>query len=355
MKKNKTKLATLGLVTGLLLVGCQQDSADEIVMSVGDQELTAQEFYEEMRDSPYSGEFTFGEVILEQEMVKSMLTDKYGDDISEETIAEKFEEMKAGYGDEEDFKEALEADELTEEDLKEDIKMSLLIVEGFKEYLPIEEEDLKAAYEEMIPKGTIVRHVFTNNIEEAESAKAELEDGEDFADVVKKYSIDEGSVDSGGEYELVRGEFVPEFEKTALELEVDETSDIVESELGYHIINLKEKGEKESYEDSKDELEEEMYESMRFEEPESYEKVMYEVFSEYKDDITIHDESITNLVDRLLDSITPVEEREAEEEGEEIDEDDIEVEIHEDELDDTEVDDTEVEVEVEENKESEEE
>lgn len=38
-----------------------------------------------------------------------------------------------------------------------------------------------------------------------------------------------------------RGQFVPEFEAAAFQLEVNEVSDIVETEYGYHIIQLLER------------------------------------------------------------------------------------------------------------------
>lgn len=63
--------------------------------------------------------------------------------------------------------------------------------------------------------------------------------GEDFAALAQKYSDDFASGRIGGDLGLTkRGKFVPEFEAAAYNLEVDEISPIVESEFGFHIIQL---------------------------------------------------------------------------------------------------------------------
>jgi parvulin-like peptidyl-prolyl isomerase len=65
--------------------------------------------------------------------------------------------------------------------------------------------------------------------------------GEDFAKLAKEFSDDPGSKDKGGEYTFPRGQMVPEFENTAFSLKVDEISDLVPTQFGYHIIKLSEK------------------------------------------------------------------------------------------------------------------
>jgi len=84
------------------------------------------------------------------------------------------------------------------------------------------------------------------NTEEALKARTFLEElkqrilaGEDFAELAIKYSDDPGSGRLGGDLGTTkRGSFVPAFEAAAYNLEKDELSDIVESEFGYHLIQL---------------------------------------------------------------------------------------------------------------------
>ncbi len=69
-----------------------------------------------------------------------------------------------------------------------------------------------------------------------------VNDSADFATLAKKYSDDLGSGAKGGELgSQKRGNFVQEFEAVAYTLENGELSEIVESEFGYHLIQLNER------------------------------------------------------------------------------------------------------------------
>ena len=63
--------------------------------------------------------------------------------------------------------------------------------------------------------------------------------GKDFAEVAKKSSEDQGSAAQGGSLGCFgHGRMVPEFENAAFSLGPGETSDLVKSTFGYHIIRL---------------------------------------------------------------------------------------------------------------------
>ena len=72
-----------------------------------------------------------------------------------------------------------------------------------------------------------------------EEVKAKLAAGEDFATLAGQYSEDPGSSKRGGELGFIqRGDFVREFEEAAFALQPGEISDIVQSQFGFHIIQL---------------------------------------------------------------------------------------------------------------------
>lgn len=66
-----------------------------------------------------------------------------------------------------------------------------------------------------------------------------VEGGEDFAELASQYSEDPGSGKLGGDLGWAkRNTFVPEFEASAYTLEKNEISELVETEFGFHILQL---------------------------------------------------------------------------------------------------------------------
>lgn len=63
-----------------------------------------------------------------------------------------------------------------------------------------------------------------------------------FEEAAQKYSMDPGSGSRGGDLGFAkRGTYVPEFEATVYNLEKGETSDVIETQFGFHIIKMVER------------------------------------------------------------------------------------------------------------------
>jgi len=76
----------------------------------------------------------------------------------------------------------------------------------------------------------------------AQSLLDSIKNGADFAELAKKVSEDPGSASAGGDLGFVkRGVFYPEFESAAFKLKEGELSEVIESPVGFHIIELIEK------------------------------------------------------------------------------------------------------------------
>ena len=71
------------------------------------------------------------------------------------------------------------------------------------------------------------------------SFRDRIKNGEDFTVLATLYSDDTESAKNGGELGFVgRGELVPDFESAAFSLKVDQISEVIETQFGYHIIQL---------------------------------------------------------------------------------------------------------------------
>lgn len=76
----------------------------------------------------------------------------------------------------------------------------------------------------------------------AESIRQQIVAGGDFAKLAQENSDDPGSKATGGELGWIQhGTTVPEFDKAAFALNPGQTSDVVKSEFGYHIIQTEQK------------------------------------------------------------------------------------------------------------------
>ncbi|MGQ0568099.1 MAG: peptidylprolyl isomerase [Armatimonadota bacterium] len=95
----------------------------------------------------------------------------------------------------------------------------------------------------------------------ARIVQAKLADGGKFEDLAKQYSDDPGSVERGGDLGFVsKGTLVKEFEETAWALKPGETSGVVKTQYGLHIIRVHEvkEAEKADYDKVKDQIREQL-------------------------------------------------------------------------------------------------
>lgn len=76
----------------------------------------------------------------------------------------------------------------------------------------------------------------------AEGILKQLHNGADFAALAKKYSDDPGSKAQGGELGFIQhGATVPEFDKTAFSLQPGQTSGVIRTQFGFHILQVEDK------------------------------------------------------------------------------------------------------------------
>lgn len=127
-----------------------------------------------------------------------------------------------------------------------------LAVEDLKADVSVSEEEVEQEYQDNIAlyKTTEERRVSHILIEfgddkdaakeKAESLLAEVEQGADFAELAEANSADTFSAENGGDLDFITaGMMDPSFDEAAFAISnVGETSEVIETEFGYHIIKL---------------------------------------------------------------------------------------------------------------------
>lgn len=239
MKLRKAKrILAVGaiLVLGASLVGC---SDEEVVARVEDEIISKDEFYDQL--VAQNGQQVLNALIAEQ--IIELEIEKQNVKITDEEIDAQLTKFKEAYGGEEGFEAYLTYVGITEKDLEENIQMNLKLEKLLDPYIEITEDEKKEYFEENKesfnePEQVKASHILVETKEEADEVIAKLDAGEDFADLAKEYSLD-GSSEQGGDLGYFgRGQMVAPFEEAAFSLEIDEISEPVESEFGYHIIKV---------------------------------------------------------------------------------------------------------------------
>ncbi len=138
-----------------------------------------------------------------------------------------------------------------------DIEYVILDIESLRQTIVLNEQDLKSYYEQNLQRLSSkeerrASHILITAAKDApeaekKAARAKAEEllkavkakPTSFAEVARKNSQDPGSAVKGGDLDFFgRGAMVKAFEDAAFSLKKADISDIVESEFGYHIIQL---------------------------------------------------------------------------------------------------------------------
>jgi peptidyl-prolyl cis-trans isomerase C len=177
-------------------------------------------------------------------------------------VAGRLKAIRAAFPDEGAYKNALSRDNLTESDLKAQIEKKMLVQELVNkeviEKVSITAEESRAFYEThpeafKQPEQVHAKHILItvdakSGDAEKKKARKEMEDilkklkkGEDFSALAKQYSKCPSSTQGGDLGLLQRGQTVKPFEDAAFSLKPGDTSGIVETEYGFHLVKVIEK------------------------------------------------------------------------------------------------------------------
>jgi peptidyl-prolyl cis-trans isomerase C len=187
---------------------------------------------------------------------------KKGISIKDAEVNEQLDRLKKQYPNEQAFKDSMAEDHLNEDTVKSRIKMNLAVQQFVeKEFggkAEVAEAEAKAFYdghpeyftepETIRASGILIKVDVKSDAAKKEEARKKMEDiqkrvkkGEDFAILAKDFSQDASAAQGGDLGTIPRGRMPKALDDAAFSLKLGEVSNVVETEVGFHLIKVHEK------------------------------------------------------------------------------------------------------------------
>lgn len=178
-------------------------------------------------------------------------------------IQEAFDELVGQIGGEQVLQQELARAGTTVEDVKKNLKDQLTVQKMIDHVLAESSEVTDQSVEDFYSENTelfkhpelvkarhiLIRSDASDSEEEKAAARSKIEEiqkriqaGEDFSEIARAESDDPGSAANGGDLgAFPKGRMVKPFEDAAFDLEAGQTSSIVETQFGFHLIKVDER------------------------------------------------------------------------------------------------------------------
>jgi peptidyl-prolyl cis-trans isomerase C len=147
------------------------------------------------------------------------------------------------------------------EELKKRLVVEAYLKKKVEEQAKVGDDELKKFYNENTAKfktGEQVKasHILLKDEKQAKDILAQLKAGGNFEELAKKHSTDGAAAKGGDLGWFSKGSMIPEFENVAFNMKEGQTSGIVKTKFGYHIIKLtgKRAAGTRSFEEVKDQI-----------------------------------------------------------------------------------------------------
>lgn len=251
-------LAAVAVIAAGSIWAVTRSNNNEVVARVNGEVITRNDLYEAMLMQ--TGQDTLDNLIskkiIEQEAEKQNIQ------VSDAEVEKEIKELADYYGGQDAFEQTMASYNTSMDDVKKDVVLNVQLEKLMGSKITITDEEIQKYFEAntdsfATPEQVKVSHILVDSEEKAQQVKQQLAAGQDFAELAKKYSTDTASKDLGGDLGMVsKGEMVEEFEKAAFALEIDQISEPVKTEFGYHIIKVSEKNAAQpgTLEENKDEI-----------------------------------------------------------------------------------------------------
>lgn len=251
-------VAIIAISAVLIALAGSNDST--AVARVGNEEITKAQLYDKLVE--YYGADTLDSMIVEK--ITELEAKKNNITVTDAEIQAEIDKMAESYGGREIFEQQLALAGMSAQEMNENIVSYLQMIKLLEPRIKVSDEEISAYYEEnkeMFAKSEQVEasHILVEDEATAKDIKKQLDEGKDFAELAAQNSIDTSNAQNGGNLGFFgRGEMVEEFETAAFAMRVGEISDPVQTQFGYHIINVTDRLEAQqpSLEDSRAEIKE---------------------------------------------------------------------------------------------------
>lgn len=256
------------LLIPVVLFGCTKPE-NKVIATVAKHKITQGEFdFEVARlkkamvpenyEMPEEEKTLFEAQILNNMIMKKVYTKKLNEleiQVEDSVIEEQFTQLIAQYGSEEAMIEDVTDKGFTVEELKEEFTYQFRLQELSKfaseSDVEISDEEMKTYYDEnretvFAQLGTVLaaRHILIKNDEgnpnkalaEIKNIKDKIDAGMDFAEAAIEFSQGPSGVNGGKLGKFQQGQMVKEFEIVAFAIPLNQVSEPVLTEFGYHLI-----------------------------------------------------------------------------------------------------------------------
>lgn len=170
---------------------------------------------------------------LINDVVISQQAEREGIKVTDDDLNLRLAQMIQDAGSVEKLNEYLTKNQLTLGDLCSQVRAQLLGEAMLNR--------ITAALPTQVPQ-VHARHILVASAQQAQAVRDQLRQGKDFAALAKQYSLDEASKEQGGDLGwFPKGVMDPQFEAVAFQLKPGETSDVVRTQFGFHVIRVDEK------------------------------------------------------------------------------------------------------------------
>ena len=218
----------IGMFVILCFFSCTKKENGKVLVTIDKEKITMEEFSKELDKIPMNMKMAVATESGKKSFLDRLIIKKL---LLKEANKDKMENEKEFQTRLLDIKEQLLIESLLKKKIASDSQLS---DEELKKYYDANKDKFKKERE------INTRHILLKTEEEAKQIKEKLQNGEDFVELAKKYSIDPNAKTTGGELGFhPKGTLLPEYEEVAFKLaKVGQVSGIVKTQYGYHIIRL---------------------------------------------------------------------------------------------------------------------